>query len=177
MCVSSCCWFSLSSVGRVWFPFLLIPELHNTFRGWCLGFKNVCLLMCECVCLSLSLSTFVHKRHLIFHSTTTMVSSCSPYKQTHPCLQMKTNIDEIKLGKEYLISELNVWIKLGFLYWIKHVGIGSMSSIWENRRQKTYSFFCALFSFAMCTLLHFLVFTFCPCICVILVFLFIIRLD
>lgn len=45
MCVSSLCWFSLSSVWRVWFPFLLIPELDNTFRGWGLGFKYMCLLM------------------------------------------------------------------------------------------------------------------------------------
>lgn len=80
------------------------------------------------VCLSVSLSTFMHKRHFVFQHTATMVSSCSSHKQTH-CLQMKTNIDKIQLGKEYLISELNVWIKLGFLYCIKPVGIGSMSSI------------------------------------------------
>lgn len=108
-----------------------------------------CVFACAwvCVCLAVSLSTFVHKRRLIFQCTTTMFSSCSPYKQTHPCLQMKTNIDEIKLGKEYLISELNVWIKLGFLYWIKPVSIGSMSSIWENREGKTFSVFCALLFF------------------------------
>lgn len=36
------------------------------------------------------------------------------YTNKHtPCLQMETNIDEIKLGREYLISELHVWIKLG----------------------------------------------------------------
>lgn len=51
--------------------------------------------------------------NLIFQCSTATVSSSSPYKQTHSCLQMKTNIDGIKLGKEYLISELNVWIKLG----------------------------------------------------------------
>lgn len=126
----SSCWFSLNSVGRVWFPFLLIPELHNAFRGWCLGFKYafVCFI--------------VH----IHTETSTMVSSCSSYKQTYPCLQMKTNIDEIKLGREYLISELHVWIKLGFLYWIKPVGIGSMSSIWENRRGKKCPFVLLFFS-------------------------------
>lgn len=98
----------------------------------------VCLCVSVCVLVCFGLSTLMHKRYLIFQCTTTMVSS---YKQTHPCLQMKTNIDEIKLGKEYLISELNAWIKLGFLYWIKPVGIGSISSIWENRGGKTFSFF------------------------------------
>lgn len=73
-----------------------------------------------------------------------MVSSCSPCKQTQPCLQMKTNIDEIKLGKEYLISELNVWIKLGL----------SLLSLWvleachhyeKTEEGKTFFFLCYLF--------------------------------
>lgn len=149
MCVSSLCWFSLSSIWRVWFPFLLIPELDNTFTVEAkVLVSRICVCLCVRVCLSVSLSTFMQKRYLIFYCTSTMVSSCSPYKQTHHCLQMKTNIDEIKLGKEYLISELNVWIKLGFLYWIKPVGIGSMSSIWERRGEKAFSLLCtSLYSF------------------------------
>lgn len=121
-------WFSLSSVGCVWFPFLLIPELHNTFRGQSLGFKYLCL--------SVSSSPSIHKQPLGF---------LLQLIQTNlPRLQTKTNIYEIKLGRKYLISELNVWIKLGFLHWMKPVSIGSMSSIWENRRRKTFSFFCVL---------------------------------
>ena len=138
----------------------------------------VCVCMCvrACVCLAVSLSIFMHQRHLIFQrTTTTMVSSCSPYKQTYPCLQMKTNIDEIKLGEEYLISELNVWIKLCCLYWIKPVGIGSMSSIWENRGRKTFLFSVHCFSSVFSILL--LAFTFCPCVCVSLVLWVLIRWD
>lgn len=104
-----------------------------------------CVFACVwvCVCLSGSVSTLMHQRHLIYQCTTAMVSFCSPYKQTCPCLQMKTNIDEIKLEKEYLISELNIWIKLGCLYWIKPVGIGSTSSKWENRGVKNiFLFLC-----------------------------------
>lgn len=102
------------------------------------------LCTCVCVCLSVLLSTMVHQQYLIFHCTSTIASSSSRYKQTQPCLQMKINIDEIKLGKEYLISELNVWIKLGFLYWIKPVGIGSISSIWENIAGKYFFFLFAM---------------------------------
>lgn len=54
--------------------------------------------------------------------SSTMVPYCSLDKQTYLCVQMKTNIDEIKLAREYWIYELNVWIRLGFLYWIKDEG-------------------------------------------------------
>lgn len=51
--------------------------------------------------------------------SSTMVPYCTSDKQTYLCVQMKTNIDEIKLAREYWIYDLNVWIRLGFLYWIK----------------------------------------------------------
>lgn len=54
--------------------------------------------------------------------SSTMVPYCTLDKQTYLCVQMKTNIDEIKLAREYWIYELNVWIRLGFLYWIKDEG-------------------------------------------------------
>lgn len=73
--------------------------------------------------------------------SSTMVPYCSSEKQTYLCLQMKTNIDEIKLAREYWIYELNVWIRLGFLYWIKDEGSRSISSIWENRKEQRESIF------------------------------------
>lgn len=64
-----------------------------------------------------------------------MVPYCTSDKQTYLRMQMKTNIDEIKLAREYWICDLNVWIRLGFLDWIKDAGIRSISSIWENRKE------------------------------------------
>lgn len=141
--LSSCVYFqSLLILSELWwfnFHFCLSLSYITYLEAEALV-SSVCVCLCVCVCPFHCLHSC--KRDILF-SFSPWFPSCSPHKQTHACLQMKTNIDEIKLEKEYLISELNVWIKLGFLYWIKPVGI---SSIWENRGEKNIFLFDALLS-------------------------------
>lgn len=134
---SSGCWFSLSSVGRVWFPFFCSSQCYIIHLE-----ANV-LVSSLCVPPA-SLSAFIHKRPPPRFPLAAYTNKHTPVCRWKQIL-MKSNWEE------------NIWY-LSFMfglswafYWKRPVEIESLSLIWEvDERKKEGSRRFPLFLASLC---------------------------
>lgn len=130
---SKLCWPCLISI------FLLIPELHNAFRGRRLGFKFVCS--------PASLSAFIHKRPPPRFPLAAYTNKHTPVCRWKQIL-MKSNWEE------------NIWylsfmfgLSWAFFYWKRPAENESWSPIWdidERKRRKQSLFFVSYVLLSPC---------------------------